>query len=505
MISVSAGATISRFEAWALSLGCILGWGAFVMPGTTFLPIAGPAGTAVAMCLGAVLILSIAANFTFMMRRHPDGGGAFSYTRHTFGYDHAFLCVWALGLAYIALLWANATAFTLIARYLFGPVLLWGFHYTIFSYDVYLGEVLFTLAVLLFFGFVSVWGGRIVPRLQAALVCVLLLAVGVCCAFAFVKSGSTPAAFAPAFADGRPESMQIFGIAALVPWAFVGFESISHSTDDLSFPVEKSLPVMAAAIAAGALAYTALTCLATLSVPDGYATWREYIAGLDNLRDITGLPTFHAAQSAMGDAGLALLGVAVAAALSTSMLGFFRAAARLTCAAAEEYLLPAWLARRDAAGTPRNAIYAVMGISLGIPLLGRTVIGWLTDITTITASIAYLYTSACSWVLARRDGNRRIMFTGASGVIISACAFLFPLIASFWGITTISDASYLVLAAWSIIGFSVYNLIIWRDKRDIIGQSMLIFIIMFLFLVFSTGMWAKRVIYFAAIGIKSSP
>lgn len=37
---------LSRLDVWALSLSCIIGWGAFVMPGTTFLPIAGPAGPA---------------------------------------------------------------------------------------------------------------------------------------------------------------------------------------------------------------------------------------------------------------------------------------------------------------------------------------------------------------------------------------------------------------------------------------------------------------------------
>lgn len=34
-------------DVWALSLGCIIGWDAFVMPGTTFLPVAGPLGTIV--------------------------------------------------------------------------------------------------------------------------------------------------------------------------------------------------------------------------------------------------------------------------------------------------------------------------------------------------------------------------------------------------------------------------------------------------------------------------
>ncbi len=35
---------LSSLDAWAIAFGCIVGWGAFVMPGTTFLPVAGPFG-----------------------------------------------------------------------------------------------------------------------------------------------------------------------------------------------------------------------------------------------------------------------------------------------------------------------------------------------------------------------------------------------------------------------------------------------------------------------------
>jgi hypothetical protein len=35
---------LSPLGVWALAFGCAVGWGAFVMPGTTFLPIAGPWG-----------------------------------------------------------------------------------------------------------------------------------------------------------------------------------------------------------------------------------------------------------------------------------------------------------------------------------------------------------------------------------------------------------------------------------------------------------------------------
>ena len=47
------GAYLSPLAVIALSFGYAVGWGSFVMPGTTFLPAAGPLGTAVAMAIGA--------------------------------------------------------------------------------------------------------------------------------------------------------------------------------------------------------------------------------------------------------------------------------------------------------------------------------------------------------------------------------------------------------------------------------------------------------------------
>ena len=55
--NVGLGRYISKTEAWALSIGCAVGWGAFVMPGTTFLPLAGPVGTALGMLVGAAVML----------------------------------------------------------------------------------------------------------------------------------------------------------------------------------------------------------------------------------------------------------------------------------------------------------------------------------------------------------------------------------------------------------------------------------------------------------------
>ncbi len=128
--------------AWALAFGCSVGWGSFVMPGTTFLPIAGPIGTALGLGLGGLVMLLLAVNYHYLMNRYPDGGGAYTYTKLTFGYDQGFLSAWFLILTYIAIIWANATALPLIARTLLGDTFRFGYLYQIAGYPIYVGELM---------------------------------------------------------------------------------------------------------------------------------------------------------------------------------------------------------------------------------------------------------------------------------------------------------------------------------------------------------------------------
>lgn len=69
---------LSGMDAWALSMSCIIGWGAFVMPGTTFLPAACPAGTAIAMAFSMLIIGVIGANNASLMSCHPGIGGVYA-------------------------------------------------------------------------------------------------------------------------------------------------------------------------------------------------------------------------------------------------------------------------------------------------------------------------------------------------------------------------------------------------------------------------------------------
>ena len=50
---------LSVIDVWAMAFGCMVGWGVFAMPGTTFLPVAGPLGTMLSMLIGMIIMLII--------------------------------------------------------------------------------------------------------------------------------------------------------------------------------------------------------------------------------------------------------------------------------------------------------------------------------------------------------------------------------------------------------------------------------------------------------------
>ena len=132
--------------AWALSLGTSIGWGSLVITSTTYLSKAGPFGSLWGMVFGAVIMLIISRSYHYMMNIFPEAGGAYSYSKEVFGFDHGFVTAWFLALTYFAVLWANTTSLPLFARYFIGDMFRFGYLYTCFGYEVYLGEVLLSVA-----------------------------------------------------------------------------------------------------------------------------------------------------------------------------------------------------------------------------------------------------------------------------------------------------------------------------------------------------------------------
>ena len=64
---------LKPINVWSLALGSIIGWGAFVMPGTTFLPKSGTLGSAIGLAIGALIMITIALNYGYMVQKISCG------------------------------------------------------------------------------------------------------------------------------------------------------------------------------------------------------------------------------------------------------------------------------------------------------------------------------------------------------------------------------------------------------------------------------------------------
>ena len=481
------GRYVSVPGAWALSLGCAVGWGAFVMPGTTFLPHAGPVGTVAGVVAGALIMLIIGMNYHYLMNKFPTDGGTLTYSSRTFGYDHGFLSAWFLLLAYVAIIWANATALSLIARNLLGNVLQFGFHYVVIGYDVYLGEVLLALAMVLVFGFVCMKEKRLAVGIEILLA--VLLVAGI--VIVFVKAVQTGAvsgtSVTPAFVPGNKTVFkQIISIVVLSPWAFVGFESVSNSTGSLTFSGRKIFAVFVAALIPAALCYALLALLATGASPVGYKGWLDHVTHLSDIPGLGGLPTFYTAGQVMGNKGLVILAVSAASGIITGLIGNFLAAGHLLYYMAKKEMLPRWFSYLDAGGNPSHAVGFLMAISLVIPFFGRTAIGWIVDVNTIGATVAYGYTSAAAIVNARREGKKLYCVSGFLGL---AAALVFFLYFMTFSTGAMAPEAYVILAVWSIMGFTYFRHIYANDTQRRFGMSTVVWIGLLFLILFTSIMW----------------
>ena len=484
---------LSPLGAWALAFGCAVGWGAFVMPGNLFLPEAGPLGTVLAMLIGAAIMILIGVNYHYMMQRYPDAGGAFTYTKKELGYDHGFLSAWFLMLTYVSIIWANATALALLGRRLLRGALQFGFHYTVAGYDVYFGEVLLSMAALALMGLVCLGGGKLTERVQ--IIMAVILFAGVCIGFgaAMSRYGGNLGHFEPAFSPKNSPLAGTLEIIALAPWAFVGFESVSHSAAEFRFPVKKTLSVLVAAVITAALAYIMTTILAASVLPErAYTTWYAYVINLKSMFGMKSLPTFFAVQSLLGESGLLLIGVTVLGAIFTGILGNCVAASRLLYSMAEDRMLPSWFGRLNDNGVPRNAVLFIMALSCLIPFLGRTAVAWIVDVTTIGATIVYGYTCYTAYLCAKRENSLTYKITGLTGMVVAILfsVYLFD--------DSLSVESYLMFVLWSVLGSLLFLVLLRNDREARLGKATQVWLWLVSLITIASTIWVRQEFQIAA-------
>ena len=476
-MKINEGKTLHRqlspMHVWALAFGCIIGWGSFVNPGKKFLPNSGVAGTAIAMALGAVVMIIIAVNYAYMIPKYPRAGGEFTFTKECFGKKMAFVCGWFLIAAYLTNVPMNSTAIGLIVDGLDGTadVLKFGFHYSVAGFDIYFGEMMFATAILAIFAVVNILGVKKAGIVQTVLSGLLVVSVFTLAVSAVLSSNAQGINLEPIwgfdksaavaagattenisdFAKGGTAGIisAILATFAIAPWAYVGFDTIPQAAEEFKFSYKKVIGIMVVAILFGCFVYTANNTVAAVALEN----WPDRVMAGEWVLLV-------AAEEMLGAFGKILIGIAVSCAVLSGIMGFYLASSRLMYSMSKDGYLPAVFGKINSKyGAPRNAIIFCFIISLSGPILGREALGWFVDMSAIGASMGFFFTSASALKKMKldRDGSFRLKTTAALGIVFSVIFMVLQLV-PIPGLNGVhfGEESYLMLLAWIVLGIVFY-------------------------------------------------
>lgn len=465
---------LSPTHVWAIAFGCIIGWGSFINPGKKFLPNSGVAGTAIAMALGALVMVIIARSYAYMVPKYPKAGGEFTFTKMCFGKNMAYVCGWFLVVAYLTNVPMNSTAIGLIVDGLDGPldILKFGFHYQIAGFNVWLGEILLASGILILFGVLNILGVKKAGFVQTILA--ILLAT---CAFTLFFAGiisakakginmqpvwgfDKAAAIAAnattanindfAHVGSKGVLSAILATFAIAPWAFVGFDTIPQAAEEFKFSYKRVMSIMAIAIAFGCFVYISNNTVAAAALEN----WPDRVIAGEWVLLV-------AATELLGTFGKILIGVGVFSAVLSGIMGFYLASSRLMYSMSQDGFLPKWFGVIDRRyNTPRNAMIFCIIVSLSGPILGREALGWFVDMSAIGASIGYLATSVATLKTMKRDrdGTKSLKILAILGAVFS-CIFIVLQLVPIPGLSGVhfGKESYIMLVIWIVIGIVFYT------------------------------------------------
>ena len=480
---------LSPASAWAFAVGTSVGWGSLVVTSNTYLAEAGPAGSILGLLVGMALMLVISRNFYYLACRYPMVGGVYAYTREVFGYDRAFLVFWFLSLTYISVFWANATSLPLFARYFIGDTFKFGYLFSVFGYEVYLGEALLTLLAICAVTLLCMKSKTSAASTMVVLAGIFCAGIALCAAAGLLGN---KAGLAPGFVPGRGALAQTLRIALLSPWAFIGFETITHSVEEYNFKRSRLYGILVASVLTATALYMLVTLLSVTAYPAGNENWLSYIRNLDSYSGIEGLPAFYAAQHYLGGFGVGVLMAALLSLILTSLIGNLRALSRLFYAAALDDILPARFAKLNKKQVPANTMLLVAGLSVPILFVGRTAIGWIVDVTTLGATMLYGFVSAAACKVAQKERSRHEIVTGFIGLAVMIVFGVYLLMPSVFGDEMLETETYILFMVWTIIGFFFFRRIIRKDHARRFGKAIIVWIVLLALVVFMALIWSAR-------------
>lgn len=352
---------LSQKEVLALAFGAMVGWGWVALAGGWVLS-AGVGGALLAFALGGIAMLLIGFTYAELAAAMPQVGGEHVYSHRALGSGGAFVCTWAIALAYVSVSAFEAVALPTVMEELLPDlkhIKLW----RIAGYDVYLTWALVGMVASVLVTLINIVGLKTAALLQYCVIAILLLA-GLMFVTGATFNGSL-ANMEPLFREGHHGWLAVL---AMVPFLFVGFDVIPQIAEEINLPRRKIGQLVIVAVTLAVIWYS-LICLGIgLSLP-------AKVLESSALAPAAG-------ASRMWGSPLAgnLIILAGIAGILTSWNAFFVGGSRAIYVMAKAGQLPPALARlHPRYNTPINAILLMGFLCFCAPLFGRKLLVWLVN------------------------------------------------------------------------------------------------------------------------------
>ncbi len=461
----NAGQALPKTLSWphliALGIGAIIGMGIFTLTGIGA-NLAGP-GVILSFALAGIVCALAALAYAEVSTLIPAAGSAYTYTYSTLGEMIAWSVGWSLILEYGLGCSAVAVGW---AAHMNGLLEAWGVHIPAMwlagPMEGGVVNILAVVIVLVITGLLMI-GARESALVNIFLVAIKLIALG---AFIFIslpaiKTGNYQPFMPEGFfahlkmvdghpllgPDHQPVKYGVMAAAAIMFFAFYGFDAVSTSAEeaknpgrDLTIGIIGSMVVctifymVVGACVVGVLPYTEVAKSNGEPLP--------YILRL-----------MH--QPFVAD----MVGIAAVLALPSVLLVFMYGQSRILFVMARDGLIPKALSKLDNRGLP-----VIMTLLTGLfiaAFAGLVPLQQITEMANTGTLVAFIAVSLAMMILRvkRPDLKRTFkvpVFWLVGVLAIGGCIFLF---------TSLNVSTMIYFAIWNVIGIAIYFLFGFWNSR----------------------------------------
>ena len=451
MAQVSSGfkRVLNTRDVLMVAFGAMIGWGWVVSSGQ-WIQTGGAIGTAIAFCIGGLMIYLVGLTYAELTTAMPKVGGEQNFSYAAFGAKGSYICTWALLLSYIGVVCFESCSFATIMQYLI-PGFLQGYMYTVAGYDVYLSWVAVAIIASVLILYVNYIGTKRAAKLQNVLTCIIA-GVGLLLVAGSAINGDLSNLSSQPFVGDNTGSVlkNILKVAIMTPFFLFGFDVIPQAAEEINVPLKRLGKLMVLSIGLAVVFY------AMIVVAIGYMLTPEQVDA--SMKD-TGMVTADAFAAAFSN--LALTKVLIIGGLCgivTTWNSFLIGGSRVMFSMSQSKMLPSKFSKlHPEYKTPYVAILFLGLLSMLAPLFGRVMLVWIVDAANFACCLAYFMVAASFLRLRKTKPNLprpyRVRNGRTIGVLASIMAGFMALMYILPGTgCALAWQEWIIVGGWAILG-----------------------------------------------------